>query len=31
MFPQKDNFLHYVIRYQNTGTAPALNVVVKND
>ena len=25
-----DKFLHYVIRFQNTGTASAINVVVKN-
>jgi hypothetical protein len=24
-----DNFLHYLVRFQNTGTAPAVNVVVK--
>jgi len=27
---EKDQFLHYVIRFQNTGTADAINVVVKN-
>ncbi|MBK8444726.1 MAG: T9SS type A sorting domain-containing protein [Sphingobacteriales bacterium] len=26
-----DNYLHYVIRFQNTGTAEAFNIVVKDD
>lgn len=26
-----DKYLHYVIRFQNTGTAPARNVTVKNE
>jgi len=30
MFTKKDESLHYVIRFQNTGTADAINVVVKN-
>lgn len=26
-----DNYLHYIIRFQNTGTASAINVVVENE
>ena len=29
-FSQKDKFLHYALRFQNTGSATANNVVVKN-
>jgi len=29
-FSQKDKFLHYALRFQNTGSAIANNVVVKN-
>ena len=27
---QLDNYLHYVIRFQNVGSAPAVNIVVKD-
>jgi len=30
MYADKEKSLHYVIRFQNTGTADAINVVVKN-
>jgi len=30
LFANKDKYLHYIIRFQNTGTASAINVVVKN-
>jgi len=28
--PQLDDYLHYIVRFQNTGTFPAENVVVKD-
>ena len=31
MLADTDKYLHYVIRFQNTGTASAINVVVTND
>jgi len=30
LYADKDKYLHYVIRFQNTGTANAINIVVKN-
>lgn len=30
LIEKADEFLHYIIRFQNTGTASAINVVVKN-
>ncbi|MCH3881321.1 MULTISPECIES: DUF7619 domain-containing protein [Tenacibaculum] len=30
LIDKSDEFLHYIIRFQNTGTASAINVVVKN-
>ena len=30
LFSEVDNYLHYVIRFQNTGTASAINVSVEN-
>jgi len=30
LYADKDKYLHYIIRFQNTGTASAINVVVKN-
>ena len=30
LFANKDKYLHYIVRFQNTGTASAINVVVKN-
>jgi len=26
-----DEYLHYIIRFQNTGTAPAINILVENE
>ena len=30
LYTDKDKYLHYIVRFQNTGTASAINIVVKN-
>ncbi len=30
-FEEVDDYLHYIIRFQNTGTADAINVIVENE
>jgi len=30
LYEEADNYLHYVIRFQNTGNAEAINVRVEN-
>jgi Leucine-rich repeat (LRR) protein len=30
LYEDRENYLHYIIRFQNTGTASAINIVVEN-